>query len=83
MSNTVNLNIPTDSATRVRQSVIRDILKDLVSHQMTMDEAVKALDHLAIASRVRHDRAPVPSREFNGGDTPPIPYRALKEHSDE
>lgn len=73
MSTSINLNIPADSETRVRQGVIRDVLKDLVSHQMTMDEAVKALDHLAIASRVRHQRSPKPDREFNGGDTPPIP----------
>lgn len=72
MTNTIKLDIP-DAPTRARQSVISSILRDLVSHQINMEEAVKALDHLAIASKVRHERAPKPAGEYNGGDTPPIP----------
>lgn len=71
MAATIELDIPADPNVRARQSVIRTILSDLTSHQITMEEAIKSLDHLAIASvRVRHERAP--KREYNGGDTPPV-----------
>lgn len=72
MAMTIELDIP-DPITGARQSIIRGVLRDLVSHQITMEEAVKMLDHLTIAARnVRHPRAPKPGPEYNGGDTPPI-----------
>lgn len=49
MSKTIQLDIP-DAATGARQSVIRSILKDLVSHSITMDMAVKSIDHLTAAA---------------------------------
>jgi hypothetical protein len=48
MSKTINLNLP-DPAIRARHNVIRSILEDLVSHEITMDEAVKSIDHMTIA----------------------------------
>lgn len=46
MSKTINLDIPADTATRVRQSVIRQILSELVSHGLNLDQATDAIDHL-------------------------------------
>lgn len=67
MSNTIKLDLP-DPAIRARHNVIRSILEDLIAHEMTMDEAVKAIDHMTIAMQEVQKL-----REFNGGDTPPIP----------
>lgn len=58
MSKTIKLDIP-DAVTGARQSVIRSVLRDLVSHAITMEEAVKSIDHLTIAAAnvLRHGEA--------------------------
>ena len=67
MSKTIKLDLP-DPAVRARQNVIRSVLEDLIAHSVTMDEAVRSIDDLTMAMAAAH-----PPREFNGGDTPPIP----------
>ena len=65
MASTIKLDIP-DAKTGARHSVIRSILRDMVSHSITMEEAIKSIDHLTTAA------ANVERREFNGGDIPPV-----------
>lgn len=43
---TIELDIPTDVKTRVRRSVIRTILGELVAHGLTLDQAVQSIEHL-------------------------------------
>lgn len=46
MSKTINLDISADAATRARQSVIRQILTGLASHDLNIDQASQAIEHL-------------------------------------
>lgn len=50
MSKTINLDIPADAATRARQSVIRQILTGLASHDLNLDQATQAIEHLIRAN---------------------------------
>jgi hypothetical protein len=62
MSKTIKLDIP-DAVTGARQSVIRSVLKDLVSHSITMEAAVKSIDHLTIAAANMQRHAGTEDRE--------------------
>ena len=65
MAMTINLDIPTDAMVRARRNVIRTILGELVSHNLNIEQATQAMEHL-MASDVE------PLKEFNGGDIPPV-----------
>ena len=65
MSMTINLNIPADPKGRARRNVIRAILGELVSHNLNLDQAAEAIEHLIISDAE-------PMKEFNGGDIPPV-----------
>ena len=43
---TIELDIPADAKTRVRRSVIRAILGELVAHGLNLDQAVQSIEHL-------------------------------------
>lgn len=46
MGKTINLDISADAATRARQSVIRQILTGFASHDLNIDQATQAIEHL-------------------------------------
>jgi hypothetical protein len=46
MTSTIKLDIPADAKTRVRRSVIRTILTELVGHGLNLDQAAESIEHL-------------------------------------
>ncbi len=46
MSANIELDIPADAKTRVRRNVIRTILGELVSHGLTLEQAIQSIEHL-------------------------------------
>lgn len=46
MATSVELSIPEDAKVRVRRSVIRTILGELVTHGLTLEQAVQSVEHL-------------------------------------
>lgn len=51
MSDTIELNIPADAKTRARQAVIRAIFSELLGHTLTLEQAVKSIEHLMATER--------------------------------
>ena len=43
---TIELDIPADAKTRIRRSVIRTILGELVAHGLNIDQAADSIEHL-------------------------------------
>lgn len=46
MSKTIELDIPADTRTRVRKSMMIGILKRLVRHDLNLDQALAEFEHL-------------------------------------
>lgn len=46
MSNTIEINIPNDTSARVRRSTMISIMKRLVGHDLSLDQALAELEHL-------------------------------------
>ena len=53
MNKTIELDIPADTATRVRMSIANKIVGDVIDHSITRKEAVTAIVHL-IAAEIAH-----------------------------
>lgn len=51
MSNTIDLDIP-NSETRVRRCAIRTVLDDLIAHNLTIKDAVRAIENLISVDEV-------------------------------
>lgn len=60
MSKTIELNIPASAEVRARRNVIMSLLDEMLSHEITKDQVVLALDDIvgsAIAQATGRTRA--------------------------
>ena len=54
MNKTIQLNIPEDTATRIRQSMLQSILTSLVTHEISMSEAIRSIEDLISVERAQY-----------------------------